>query len=48
MFPLADALREQGGNKEAADWYRRYLDARPDGEQAANARTHLRALGEAP
>ena len=48
VYGLAEAARNLKLNSEAADNYRIYLDAVPDGPKAKAARKALVALGEAP
>jgi hypothetical protein len=46
VFGVAEAARELKFDKEAADNYRVYLDAMPDGSKAKAARKALARLGE--
>jgi tetratricopeptide (TPR) repeat protein len=48
VYGLAEAARGLKLNNEAADNYRIYLDAFPDGPKAKSARKALAQLGEAP
>ncbi|HUA96712.1 MAG TPA: tetratricopeptide repeat protein, partial [Terracidiphilus sp.] len=48
VFGLAEAARALKLTSEAADNYRIYLDAFPDGSKAKSARKALAQLGEAP
>ena len=48
VYELAEAARALKLNNEAADNYRIYLDALPDGPKAKAARKALAAMGEGP
>jgi tetratricopeptide (TPR) repeat protein len=47
LFGLGEAYRSQGNSAGAIDYYKRYLDADPNGADAPAARRQVRELGEA-
>ncbi len=44
MSVLAEAYRMEGNKKEALRWYREYLKAAPNGQDAAEIRKHIKEL----
>jgi len=44
LFNIGQAYRKHGDSKQAAEYFRRYLEAEPGGKSAAEAREHLAVL----
>jgi tetratricopeptide (TPR) repeat protein len=44
IIGMAEALKYKGSNAEAIEWYKKYLDRYPDGEDALAARNSIEKL----